>query len=133
MDFKLNAYYRRNVPDEELLEDVRYVANKLSKSTLTRNEYINNGGKFGIDTVSRRFGGWINVLRLCGLTPSEMQLGAAIATRAQDSVSVDELISDLILVSNKINKTTFTSREYDTLGTYSSCTYFRRFKTWNNA
>ena len=43
------------------------------------------------------------------------------------------MIDDLLNVSKKINKKTFSSSEYSQNGNYSKDTYFRRFKTWNNA
>lgn len=132
MEFKLNEYHR-NLPDEELLEDIKRIANQLGKTTLTIDEYKNNGGKYGINTITRRFGGWLNAIQTCGLSPTEKQKDAASATYTQAFISTEELVSDLVCVSKTINKTTFTSKEYDTIGAFSSCTYFKRFHTWNNA
>ena len=39
MKFELNEYHR-NVPDEELIADVKRVAAKLGKDTLTSDEYL---------------------------------------------------------------------------------------------
>lgn len=132
MEFKLDEYHR-NIPNKALLEDIINVANKLGKTNLTKDEYKNNGGKYGLNTITRRFGGWINAIKLCGLSPNEKQMDAASATYTQAFISTEELISDLILVSKTINKNTFTSKEYDSFGSFSSCTYFKRFNTWNNA
>jgi hypothetical protein len=132
MEFKLNEYHR-NIPDEDLLEDIKRVANQLGKNSLTRDEYKKANGKYGINTITRRFGGWINAIELCGLSPTEKQTDAASATYTQAYISTEELLSDLVLVSNTIGKPTFTSKEYDSFGSFSSCTYYKRFKTWNNA
>ena len=132
MEFKLNEYHR-NVSDEELLKDILRVAKSLNKETITGKEYIKNGGKYHWSTISNRFGGWINALLLCGLSPSKRQLDCGTGTYTQSYISTQELIDDLIIVSKKINKTTFSSKEYNDVGKYSSATYFNRFNTWNNA
>ena len=56
MEFKLNEYHR-NITNEELLKDIIRVVNKLDKDTITRREYVENGGKFAVNTIERRFGG----------------------------------------------------------------------------
>lgn len=38
MNFELTVYHR-NAPDEDLLNDVKSVANKLNKNTITMEEY----------------------------------------------------------------------------------------------
>ena len=65
MKFELNEYHR-NVSDEELIADVKRVAEKLGKNTLTCSEYAPSG-KYGIATIQRRFGSWRKVLELCSL------------------------------------------------------------------
>ena len=132
MEFKLNDYHR-NVSDEELLKDILRVANSLGKSTITRTEYLDNGGKYGTSTFTRRFGGWIKALVRCGLNPNEQQTYSNMGSYTQPYITTQELIDDLLNVSNKINKKTISSREYSQNGKYSKDTYFRRFKTWNNA
>ena len=132
MEFKLNDYHR-NVSDEELLKDILRVANSLGKSTLTRKEYLDNGGKYGTSTFTRRFGGWLKAIVLCGLNPNEQQNYSNMGSYTQSYITTQELIDDLLNVSKKINKKTFSSSEYSQNGSYSKDTYFRRFKTWNNA
>lgn len=125
MEFKLNDYHR-NVTDKELLDDIIRVANTLDKDTLTIEEYDGNGGKYARSTYARRFGGWIKALQLCGLKPNNNQ------TRT-DGLSVEEIISDLQKVSQKIGKKTFNSSEYNVNGNYSTNIFYRKFGSWNNA
>lgn len=132
MDFKLNEYHR-NVPDEELLKDVLRVASNLKKSSITQNDYKNNGGKYSASTIAKRFNGWLNALRLCGLTPTKRQVDTGSGTYTQSYITTQELIEDLKRVSALLDKTTFSSGDYNQNGRYSSATYFIRFKTWNNA
>ena len=123
MEFKLNEYHR-NVPDEELLEDIKRVSKELGIISITKNDYKNAGGKYSPDTISRRFGGWINAIQKAGLSPSQ---------RNRTGVSEDEIIEDLKSVAKKLNKQTFTSTEYSNYSKYSRDIAFRKFKTWNNA
>ena len=132
MEFKLNEYHR-NITNEELLKDIIRVANKLDKDTITRREYVENGGKFAVNTFERRFGGWIKALLLCGLSPNKQQLDSGTGIYTQRYISTEELIEDLQQVSAKLNNKTFSSQEYNSHGKYSQATYFKRFKTWNNA
>ena len=49
------------------------------------------------------------------------------------NISNDELISDMIRVSQILNKSTLTAAEYDENGKFHSRTISKRFNTWNNA
>ena len=131
MEFKLNDYHR-NVSDEELLKDILRVANSLEKSTITKAEY-NKSGKYTAATIYKRFGSWLKAIELCGLNPNQKQIDSGSATYTQSYITTQELIDDLLDVSKKINKKTFSSGEYSQNGKYSNWTYFTRFKTWNNA
>lgn len=131
MDFVLTEYHR-NISDEELLKDILRVSKAINKETITRKEYMENGGKYHCNTIERRFGGWLKALRLCGINPSKTQIDTGSGTYTKSYITTQELIDDLIRVSKEIDKTTFTSGEYIEHGKFSSATYFNRFKTWNN-
>lgn len=96
-------------------------------------EYKDNGGRYGTTTFVRRFGGWLKALMLCGLAPDKSQIDASSGTYTQSYITTRELIDDLKRVSLLIDKSNFSSHEYNQNGKYSSTTYFKRFKTWNNA
>lgn len=51
----------------------------------------------------------------------------------QSNISNDELISDMIRVSQLLNQSTLTAAEYDRYGNFHSRTISKRFNTWNNA
>lgn len=130
MEFKLNNYHR-NITDEELLKDILRVANSLGKTTISKTEYVKNGGKYHSSTIEKRFDGWLNALRMCGLSPSKNQMHYGSANNA--CITTQELISDLLRVSEKIEKKTFSTGEYSKNGTYSVSSYLKKFTTWNNA
>ena len=131
MEFELNAYHR-NITEKELLDDLRRVANIYQKNSLTRDEY-KKYGIFGINTFTRRFGGWNSALERCGLTVSTKQRDAAKANYTVSSLTDEELIADLLRVSEILGKTQFSSAEYQEKGKYSKDSYFRHFGSWNNA
>ena len=57
MEYKLNNFHR-NVSDQELLDDLKRVADKLKDGKLSSRSYDSNGGKFTSGTISVRFGSW---------------------------------------------------------------------------
>ncbi|HEY2582342.1 MAG TPA: HNH endonuclease [Mucilaginibacter sp.] len=79
MKYQLNDF-NRNVPDIELLDDLKRVAEKLGTSEISSRGYDGNEGKYTSGTISARFGGWNNALKKAGLkltlkhNPSEMEL-----------------------------------------------------------
>ena len=133
MRFELKDYHR-NVSNEELINDVLRVKMIYGKDTLTRTEYKRHG-KYGNNTFLRHFGGWNNVLRACGLRVNAQQQSASKASHHHVHVTnIDEqLINDLLRVSQIIRKASFSSEAYRKYGTWSLCTYYKHFGTWNNA
>ena len=130
MEFKLNEYHR-NISDEELLKDILRVANSLGKTTISQTEYVQNGGRYHSSTIQRRFNGWLNALEKCRLSPNKSQMH--FGTSNNKCITMQELVNDLLRVSKKINKKTFSTGEYSQNGEYSVSSYLKRFKTWNNA
>ncbi len=131
MEFRLKEYHR-NVSNEDLINDVLRVKMIYGKDTLTRAEY-KVYGKYGANTFCRHFGGWNKVLYACGLRVTEHQKAGAKGSHNYTHVSNDELISDLLRVAQLIGNDSFSSQDYQKHGRWSLMTYFRRFKTWNNA
>jgi hypothetical protein len=65
MRFELEAHHR-NVPDDELLGELRRVARMLEKDSVTI-DLFNEHAKFNSSTLSRRFGSWFKALEAAGL------------------------------------------------------------------
>lgn len=125
MEFKLNDYHR-NISNEELLKDILRVANSLEKNTISVIEYANNGGKYHYTTIKKRFGGWLNALEKCGLSPDDKQTKTL-------GISIKDMVKDLQAVACKLGKRSITSNEYIKHGKYSRDIFFRKFGSWNNA
>ncbi len=63
--FELNLR-RRNIPKEELLGDLKRVANLIKQNTVAFHVYVQNG-KFSTNTICRQFGSWNKALEAAGL------------------------------------------------------------------
>lgn len=131
MKFELNEYHR-NISDEELLADVKRVANSLNVNSMTQKDYKKQG-KYGLNTFRRHFGSWNKVLELCGMQANVYQLSAALGEHEHHLVDTCELLDDIKRVAELLNKESISSREYSDYGIYSSGTCFNRFSTWNEA
>lgn len=119
MEFKLNDFHR-NISNEELLDDMRNVANFLGVETLTMEVYVKNG-RYHSSTIQRRFGGWNNALKEAGLDISHIE------------VSNSELLEDLYKTAKNIGQDTITVTQYVQLGKHSPQVIIRRFNTWETA
>ena len=124
MKFELNEYHR-NVSDEELIADVKRVAVKLGKNTLTGDEYLLHG-KYHLSTVRRRLGhgSWKKVLELC-----------ALETRGHNFrcvLSDEDIAADLKRVANLLGVETLTRKEYSIYGMHHGDTLSdKRGRSWN--
>jgi len=56
MKFELEEHHR-NIPDKELLADIKQVAIKLNQGSVTTRQY-NEHGRFAFSTIALRFGSW---------------------------------------------------------------------------
>ena len=59
--------FNRNIPDAELLDDLKRVADKLGIDRLSSRDYDSNGGKYTAGTIGVRFGSWNNAIEKAGL------------------------------------------------------------------
>ncbi|KKP85729.1 hypothetical protein A3B84_00425 [Candidatus Nomurabacteria bacterium RIFCSPHIGHO2_02_FULL_35_13] len=60
MKFELEEFHR-NIPDEEILADIKRTAVELKQNFLTTRQY-NEHGKFHSNLAIKRFGGWIKAI-----------------------------------------------------------------------
>jgi hypothetical protein len=120
MRFEL-SHDRRNISDDDLLTDMRRVAELLGTRVLRQRDY-GSRGKYAIRTVIRRFGSWASGVEWAGLTKS-----------------VDRQISEEQLFENILNLWTCLGRQpsYSEVQTpnsaYHIATYERRFGSWRSA
>jgi hypothetical protein len=114
---------KRNIPEEELLVDLKRVAAVLSKKSVTKAEY-DAEGRFGATTLLRRFKQWNAALQRAGLdAPNRQHIPDA------------ELFENIANVWTGMGRQPF-GRELDKahgISKFSLGTYEKRFGTWNKA
>lgn len=120
MPFELEVHHR-NTPDNELIGELRRVAQLLNRSSVTIDQF-NEHGKFHSTTLSRRFGSWFKALAAAGLQPTRNL-----------HITNDQLLENLVSVWLKLGR----QPKYQDLSkansAFSSGTYENRFGTWRKA
>lgn len=119
MEFRLNNYHR-NISSEDFLKDVKEVASRLEKNTLTTMEY-DKYGQYHHDTLCKRFGSWKNVLNLAGLNTEKHNF----------YVSDQEYILDIQRVAHLLKKRTVTIIQYQKYGKYDASIFSKRCGSWS--
>lgn len=121
MKFELDNYHR-NISDEILIEDLKAVADKLHKDTVTSTEYTAYG-KFNAKTHMDRFGSWFNALERAGLKP----------VRAKTNIPEEELFKNIEEVWIKLGRQPKFDEFQKPLSKYSIRVYINRFGGWRDA
>jgi hypothetical protein len=112
----------RGLSDEELLEDLRRVARKLTRDTVTISEYTAHGLGHAT-TIQRRFRSWFKALEDAGLKPSRSRIG----------ISDEELFENLRAVWMSLGRQPSYGEIKTPLSQYSAGTYEKRFGGWSQA
>ena len=112
--------------NEDFINDVKELAISLNKNTVTYGEYQKHG-KYAINKISKRLGGWNNVLQLASLDSTPHKLGNG------KTISDNDLLKEIELIWIKLGRQPTTNDMKDKVSKYSLNTYIRRFGSWNNA
>ncbi len=130
MKFELTNM-RLQIADDDLLNDLRTVANNLGKRSLKQRDYSKlNGAQFNLKTALGRFGNWDTTLEKAGLEGEKSLKGMEYGEKA---IRTNVLLDDIKRVASELGKSDITAAEYDVMGKYSSWTINARFGTWNKA
>lgn len=121
MQFVLEEHHR-NVSTDELIADVRRVADELGKKSITIEEY-EGLGKYHHTTIRRRIGSWKEILLQANLSVEGHNF----------YISDEEYLADLKFVAETLQKDTVTSSEYKLYGKYGSSKLSKRFGNWKRA
>jgi len=121
MNYQLKGF-NRNVPDDDLLEDLKHVATNLNTDSLSSREYNDNGGKYTSGTIGARFGSWNKALIKAGLQLVQ-----------QRDVPAIDLLKNLEEVWLKIGKQPAFRDITESVSKYSRHQYIAKFSTWRNA
>ena len=111
----------RNCADDVLLGDLREVAMRLGKHSLTKDEY-NSHGRFSAATMQKRFGSWNNALR-----------GSKLPVSKRNSIPKDELLHDLKRVAKQLGLSSMSVSAYNRNGTFNAATVSKAFGSWAQA
>lgn len=109
------------VSNEEIIDDLKAVAKKLQKLTVTQKNYEANGN-FDYTTISRRFGTWNKALEEAGLTFSN-----------ESNISDERLYENILNLWQHFGRQPRRSDLTNDISKFSQSPYNRRFKTWTNA
>lgn len=114
---------RRNIPEEELLADLRRVAFDLSKKTITVAEYSEKGN-YGVNTYLRRFKKWNIALQKAGLEAPNRQ-----------HIPDSELFENIATVWISLGRQPYGREMGKGFGVskISLGTYEKRFGSWNQS
>jgi hypothetical protein len=111
----------RNVPNEELLSDLKIAAAKLGKNSITMDEY-DARGSFSSETLRRRFGSWLAATDKAGL-----------ARTRNYHIRNEDLFSNLADVWTNLGRQPRREEINVQNSKFSGSTYQWRFGTWRKA
>jgi len=120
MKFQLESH-NRNIPDQELIDDLARVAKELDQNKVTIDQY-NDKGRFHNTTFNRRFGSWFKALEKAGLEKTRTL-----------NISNEELFENLVETWTKLGRQPKYNDLTKGISKYSSGTYEKRFGGWRKA
>lgn len=120
MRFELEKHHR-DLPDDDLIEDLQNVADKIDKLKVTIDEY-NEYGKYHATTLTRRFGSWFVALEKAGLQKTRNL-----------NISNEELFENIAQVWIDLGKQPKYNDMAREISKYSAGTYENRFGGWRKA
>jgi hypothetical protein len=130
MKFELTDL-RQKFSDEDLINDLRTVANNLGKNSLKMRDYSkDNGAKYNSKTAIKRFGNWDNILKKAGLEGEKSLKGMEYGEK---EIKDEVLLADLVRVATVLNNPNITISDYEKIGNYTHVTMGARFGSWNKA
>ncbi len=109
------------ISKEEMIDDLKAVAIKLNKATVTQKEYTINGS-FDCRTISRRFGTWNQALEASRLSFSN-----------ESNISDERLYENILNLWQYLGHQPRRSDLTLPISNFSQSPYNRRFNTWTNA
>ncbi|MFY9379700.1 MAG: hypothetical protein WAP07_05585, partial [Acutalibacteraceae bacterium] len=124
MRFELNDY-KKELTDEEILEDIKLVAEKLGQDYISISLYKKHG-QFSQTAIQGHFGSWKNALSLAGLRNER-------SNSDLKQIKNEDYFNDFRRIAQQLNKNTVLYSDYKEYGKYSAEHVFSRFKTWDEA
>jgi 5-methylcytosine-specific restriction endonuclease McrA len=120
MKYELEPFHR-DIPDEELIADLRRVAEELGKNRVTFREYKERG-HFAPQTLAERFGSWLAAIEKANLQRT-----------INRNISDEELFVNLVEVWATLGRQPRCRDLRPGPSRFSWNTYACRFRTWRKA
>jgi hypothetical protein len=114
--------FNRNIPDSELLEDLKRVAEKIGLTKISSRQYDNNEGKYTSGTIAVRFGSWNTALEKAGLGIVHHR-----------DVSKEKLFKNIEDIWINVGRQPVFRDMTNSLSKYSTHQYTFKFGTWRKA
>ena len=121
MKYQLKQF-NRNILDDELIDDLKRVAEKLGLSKISSRQYNNNGAKYTAGTIATRFGTWNKALEKANLSLVH-----------QRDVSENDLFKNLEDVWLNVGKQPTFRNMKPPISKYSTYQYEAKFGSWIGA
>lgn len=118
----------QGIDKNDMIADLKYVAEKLCKKTFTTTEY-SKYGNFSRDIYLRKFGSWNKALESAGLEPFDHPLGGG----EKNKVSEYSCLEEIERVWVELGRQPTTTDIKNGISKYSLHTYERRFGSWRKA
>lgn len=109
------------ISDDELLSDLKKVADSLNKKSVTQLEY-KKLGKYSPDAIKDHFGSWFTALEKVGLEKTKNL-----------NISIEDLFENLEEIWVKLGRQPNYDEVSKPLSKYSKDVYARRFGSWRKA
>ncbi len=121
MQYKLKEF-NRNVPDNELIDDLKRVAERLGLNKISSRQYNDSGAKYMAGTIATRFGSWNKALEKADLNLVNHR-----------DVSEEDLFKNLEDVWLNVGKQPTFRNMKPPISEYSTHQYVTKFGTWIKA
>jgi hypothetical protein len=118
----LSVGHRINIDETELLDNLKYVANKIGAKTFTIEQY-KLSGKFSHGTYLKIFGGWNQALIKAGLEP----------TKYRPKATREDLFNNMATVWEHVGRQPRRKDMQLSVSVYSSDTYIHHYGSWRTA
>lgn len=113
---------RRIFTEEEIINEIKNIARKIGKDTITTEEFDFNSNLMTSNVAYRAFGGWLEALNKAGLKPSRTY-----------GVTDEEYFENIEKIWRTLGRQPYYSEINKPLSKYSAGAYERHFGSWTKA